>query len=392
MLIRNAGILAGPELDYVPRADVQVRDGVFAQVAPHIKPDPGEEQRDCSGLLMIPGFINAHTHIGDSIAKDAAMSRPADDSIHPVYGAKQKILKNTHPGSLAEFMHATCRLMVSKGITTFVDFREGGADGVLLLREALKGVPIRAVILGRLEYYMQADSDAPLPERQEAELELLLKGCDGLGISGANENGRAVLERYSQTAKLISIHAAESEQSMAASVLKTGKSEVSRALAAKPHFLIHMTHASGADMQAASQTRGIVVCPRANASLAEGIPDIEAMWRAGCNVALGTDNVMINSPDMFREMDFAWKVTMGMNKRPVSPREILKMATVNGGRILGKKTGMIAPGMDADYVLLDRHALELEPVHSPHAAIVHRATESAIRAVIIGGETAHGKI
>ena len=58
---------------------------------------------------------------------------------------------------------------------------------------------------------------------------------------------------------------------------------------------------------ASKKTRGIVVCPRANASLAEGIPNVLQMMEMNCNVAIGTDNVMINSPDLFREMDFYGK-------------------------------------------------------------------------------------
>ena len=60
------------------------------------------------------------------------------------------------------------------------------------------------------------------------------------------------------------------------------------------------------------------------------------MQKAGCLLALGTDNVMINSPDMFREMDFLWKVTMGIKKKRIDPKDILKMATVNAGKILKK--------------------------------------------------------
>ena len=102
-----------------------------------------------------------------------------------------------------------------------------------------------------------------------------------------------------------------------------------------------MTHASKEDLYvAAKNTRGIVICPRANASLAEGIPNIELMQRTGCTIALGTDNVMINSPDMFREMDFLWKATMGIHKKRINPKEILKMATVNGGKILKKDIGI----------------------------------------------------
>ena len=154
-----------------------------------------------------------------------------------------------------------------------------------------------------------------------------------------------------------------------------------------------MTHASKSDLQiTAKKTRGIVICPRANSSLAEGIPDIEKMQNAGCLLALGTDNVMINSPDMFREMDFLWKVTMGIKKKRIDPKNILKMATVNGGKILNKDIGLIQTKKFADCIFLDKHALDLEPMHNPHASIVHRASESSIKAVMIGGKIVHGKI
>jgi cytosine/adenosine deaminase-related metal-dependent hydrolase len=171
------------------------------------------------------------------------------------------------------------------------------------------------------------------------------------------------------------------------------KSETARALNLKPHFMVHMTYASKGDLLATGKrTRGIVICPRANASLAEGIPDIDLMKKTGCTIALGTDNIMINSPDMFREMDYLWKVSMGIQKKRVSPKEILKMATVNGGKILKKEIGIIETGKYADGVFIEKHSLDLEPMHNVYASIVHRASESTIRAVMIGGKIVHGKI
>ncbi|MEK6931122.1 MAG: amidohydrolase family protein, partial [Thermoproteota archaeon] len=101
---------------------------------------------------------------------------------------------------------------------------------------------------------------------------------------------------------------------------------------------------------------------------------------------------MINSPDMFREMDYLWKVTMGIHKKRINPKEILKMATVNGGKILRKDIGVIENGKFADCIFMDKHSLDLEPMHNPHASIVHRASESTIRAVMIGGKIVRGKI
>ena len=173
----------------------------------------------------------------------------------------------------------------------------------------------------------------------------------------------------------------------------TRKSEVIRALQLKPHFLVHMTQASKSELFLASKkTRGIVICPRANASLAEGIPNLQMMLQTRCNIAIGTDNVMTNSPDMFREMDYLWKVSMATSKKRIDPKQILKMATVNAGKLLQKGIGTIERGKLADCVLINKHSIDLEPMHSPHASIVHRASENAIRSVIIGGKIVHGKI
>ena len=396
MLIKNISILSGQELDFISNTDIQIQKKLFKKIQPKIKSSVKGESIDCEGLLMIPGFINAHTHIGDSIGKDVTLNSSVDEKIHPVFGVKSKILKNTSHENLSNFMKNTCHSMIRKGITTFVDFREGGLTGVALLKKVLSEVPLRSIILGRMESYQEIaeiTQNLPFPKNKSAEFLTLLEKCDGIGVSGANENSTSVLNYYSKTSKLRAIHSAETKQSVAKSKKMTGKSETVRALSLKPDFLVHMTYASKIDLELASQkTRGIVICPRANSSLAEGIPDIDLMQKSGCTLALGTDNVMINSPDMFREMDFIWKVTMGIHKKRIDPKEILKMATVNGGKILKKDIGVIESGKIADCIFLDKHALDLEPMHNPHASIVHRASESAIKAVMIGGKIVYGKL
>ncbi len=396
MLIKNISILSGQELDYVSNTDVRIQNNKFKKIHSKIKPLLKEESVDCEGLLMIPGFINAHTHIGDSVGKDISLNNTVDEKIHPVFGVKSKILKNTSEEILGSFMKNTCYSMLRKGITTFADFREGGLDGVILLKKVLEDVPLRSIILGRMEFYQNATEikkNSLFPSAKYPELSELLKKCDGIGVSGANENSNSVLNYYSKISKIRAIHSAETKQSITRSKKITGKSETIRALALKPDFLVHMTYASKSDLKIVSKkTRGIVICPRANSSLAEGIPDIDLMQKSGCILALGTDNVMINSPDMFREMDFIWKVTMGLYKKRIDAKEILKMATVNGGKILNKNVGSIESGKLADCIFLDKHALDLEPIHDPHVSIVHRASESAIKAVMIGGKIAYGKI
>ena len=394
MILKNISILYGNQLKLIESTNVQIKNKKFQKISKSISSK--EQSIDCSNLLLIPGFVNSHTHIADSIGKDLSIDADVDSKIHPMIGLKQKLLKETPSKVLSKYIKNSAKSMIKKGITTFVDFREGGLDGVLLLKKSLIDVPIRCVILGRIEHYntrTEIKSNMPLPEANCEQLTQLLKNCDGIGISGTNENSNSNLQSFSKTKKMRVIHAAETMESVNVSKKLTAKSEIQRAMLLKPTFLIHMTFATKNDLKlAAKNTRGIVVCPRANSSLAEGIPNIVLMQKLGCNIAIGTDNVMINSPDIFREMDYLWKVTMGISQNRFDPKQILKMATVNAGKILNQKIGSIKENYLADCIFIDKNSIDLDPMNNVHASIVHRASEKSIKAVMIGGKIVNGKI
>ena len=394
MILKNISILYGTELKYIESTDVQIKNGIFKKISKKISSK--EKSIDCSNLLLIPGFINSHTHIADSIGKDLSIDADVDSKIHPMIGLKQKLLKETPKKSLSKYIKNSAKSMIKKGITTFIDFREGGLGGILLLKSALDNIPIRCIILGRIEHYNtknEIKQNMPLPKGHIKQLTQLLKNCDGIGISGTNENSNSNLQSYAKTKKIRAIHAAETKDSVNTSKKLTAKSEIQRAMLLRPSFLIHMTFATKNDLKlAAKNTRGIVICPRANSSLAEGIPDISSMQKSGCNITIGTDNVMINSPDIFREMDYLWKITMGMSKSRFDPKQILKMATVNAGKMLNQKIGCIKENYFADCLFINKNSLDLEPMNNVYASIVHRASENSINAVMIGGKIVNGKL
>ena len=395
MILKNVSLLYGHDLKLIDSINVEIAESKFKKISLQVN-TKNQNVVDCNGLLLIPGFINAHTHIGDSIAKDLSLNSTVDAKIHPMIGIKQKILRETPDKELIRFMRKSAQTMLKKGITTFVDFREGGIHGINLLKKALKTVPINPVILGRLEYYhtqKQIKQNTSMPDFLKSNLESLIENCDGVGISGPNENSDNNLQEFSKIKKIVGIHAAETLSSYAISKKSYKKTEPKRALLAEPTFLVHMTNASKNDLLSATKkTRGIIICPRANASLAEGIPDIELMLKMKCNIGIGTDNVMINSPDMFREMDYVWKVTMGIKKKRIDPKQILKMATVNSGKILNKKIGCIKENYFADCIFIDKKSIDLEPVNNVYASIVHRASQESIRAVMSRGKIVYGKI
>lgn len=391
IVIDGASLLLGRELDYVESGHVAIEGNAIKAAGKGPHSGPGKVL-DGRGFLIIPGFINAHTHIADSIGKDIAVGQRLDSRVHPVYGAKKKILESSAPEHLKSFVRNAAISMMRSGTVAFADFREGGAEGVKLLRDALAGLPIKGIALGRTGYFAEPGGRDGLGQQHIREAEQVVRISDGLGISGANENTDAALSQYRQLAggKLLAIHAAESNETVLFSIEHTGKREVERIMRhMKPDFMVHMTKASDEEIAlAASNRTGIVVCPRANGVLGAGIPPVSKMLRAGCLVALGTDNVMLNSPDITRELDYVWKASRAAEGDMTSPREVLKMATVNAAEILKLDSGFIEQGRRADLVFVDKRHADLYPIHEPHAALVHRLSQSSISALMINGRFA----
>ena len=116
--------------------------------------------------------------------------------------------------------------------------------------------------------------------------------------------------------------------------------------------------------------------PVSNLKLGSGVAPIPAMQRAGVRVALGTDGVSSNnSHDMFEEMKFAATIHSGVAHDPlaVRPMDVLAMATREGAKALGRHTGVIAPGYVADLILVDFHRPNLVPCHSVAENLVYAA-------------------
>ncbi|MFW6318346.1 MAG: amidohydrolase family protein, partial [Halorubrum sp.] len=119
--------------------------------------------------------------------------------------------------------------------------------------------------------------------------------------------------------------------------------------------------------------------PRSNLVTNVGVPPIRELAER-TTVALGTDNVMTDSPSMFREMEFAAKLS------DLPAPEVLRMATVNGAAIAGLNRGVIEPGADADLLVLDGDSDNLTRARDLVRAIVRRAGQADVSRVVIGGE------
>ncbi len=419
LIIENASLLLGKDLTFVNNGFIEIEEnGMIKKAGDGNYRDIIDKERnviDAEGFLIIPGFINAHTHIGDSIGKDLLIGSGLDERVNPVFGAKKNILQKSKPDHIKILMRSAAISMMKKGIVAFADFREGGIEGVKLLKAAISDLPIKCVILGRVEYYFNQvkkemihselgieQNDSKLSSNLLQMASDILRIADGLGISGANENTDESLIQYRKLLQnknnkgnkklLIAIHAAESKNTNDLSISRTGRTEINRIMQyLKPDIIVHMTNADEEDVSiVAKKGIGVIVCPRSNGVLGVGIPKVAKMLKLGCTIGIGTDNVMLNSPDIFKELDYLWKVSRATEQEFISPKEILRMATVNNAKILGLNSGYIENGRSADLLFIDKNHIDLYPIHNPYASIVHRASQDSIKAVMINGKFTDG--
>ena len=421
LIIKNASLLLGKDLTFINNGFIEIEEnGMIKKAGDGNYRDIIDKERnviDAEGFLIIPGFINAHTHIGDSIGKDLLIGSGLDKRVNPVFGAKKDILQKSRPDHIKMLMKSSAISMMKKGIVAFADFREGGIEGVKLLKDAISDLPIKCVILGRVEYYFNQvkkgmihselgieQNDTKLSSNLLQTASDILRIADGLGISGANENTDESLIQYRKLLQnknnkgnkklLIAIHAAESKHTNDLSISKTGRTEINRIMQyLKPDIIVHMTNANEEDVSiVAKKGTGVIVCPRSNGILGVGIPKVAKMLKLGCTIGIGTDNVMLNSPDIFKELDYLWKVSRSTEPEFISPKEILMMATVNNAKILGLNSGYIEKGRSADLLFIDKNHIDLYPIHNPYASIVHRASQDSIKAVMINGKFIEGAV
>ncbi|RLM57234.1 nucleoside deaminase [Halobellus sp. Atlit-31R] len=337
-MIVEGTVLRGPELEPI-RGRVVVEDGTITAV---------EEADVYSTDIVLPAFVNAHTHLGDSIAKEAGAGLSLDELVAPPDGLKHQLLGEASPEDTVDAMRRSLRLMSETGTAACIEFREGGVEGVDYIRDAASGLPIDPVVLGR-------ESAAAMHE------------SDGFGASGARDGDFGSLRNATRDAgKLFGIHAGERDPH-----------DINAALDLDPDFLVHMVHPESIHYERlADHGVPVVVCPRSNLVTGVGVPPIRELSER-TTLALGTDNVMLNSPSMFREMEFAAKLA------DVPASTILRMATANGAAIAGLNCGVVEPDREAKLLVLDGDSDNLAGAQDVVRAVVRRAGAADVKEVIL---------
>ena len=401
-------IVSGDDLSLIAPGYLVVEDGLITDVGPGTPP-PGLSSLDISGRIVVPGFINCHTHLGDAALKETGFGSPADvNLLWEPDGLRHIKMAELSRAELIAGMRRAVRQMISTGTVAFADFREGGVAGVLALREACRDLPIHPIIFGRHARFPLhseaefAENTVGLTDDQLAEISAILEIADGFSPVWANETTDRGLV---QTAHLVrasgsrlATHACETASYRDLSLARTGTSDVSRVVKfLEPDFVAHLTAATEAEIEQIVQANiPVAMCPRSHAALGNGLPPFALATSKGAVIGLGTDNVMICSPDLVAELEFLGRMTRALTRDPavLDARKILSSITVDAARVLDidDRYGSLTPGRSASMVLFDLATLNLAGSLDPLASLVQRATAADIQAVIIDGLLAHGTI
>jgi len=292
----------------------------------------------CKGLI-VPSFVNSHTHIGDSFIrrKNIKLPKNVEELVEPPDGLKHRLLKEASDDEIIDGMEEVIGTMVKTGTSCFCDFREMGILGVSQLKTALKFWNISSVILSRPDTLMY----------DKNEVDLLLKNSDGIGLSSISDWDYSELEK-------ISDHSKKKNKIFALHCSERIREDIDLVLDLKPDFLVHMIKANKSDLIRIRENNiPVVLCPRSNSFF--GLePNLDLMKKVGVEILLGTDNAMLNSSDILEELR-----NIKSMSSIFSDEELLDMITYSARKALNLGPSILGSGYPADFVVLDKKTLKI---------------------------------
>jgi 5-methylthioadenosine/S-adenosylhomocysteine deaminase len=358
---------------------------------------------DATHLAVLPGLINAHTHLAQTFMRglgddkllldwlkqvmwplQAAMT-PEDKRLACLLG----LVENLRCGVTAVGQHHK--------ITTspaHVDAAAEAADRVGLRMQLARG-------------WVDLGKGAEPPEKILADIARLLERWHGqaggritiaFGPMAAwrcsDEMMRRTFELAQEWGLRTHIHVAEARDEIELMRQRNGLGHIewlhSLGVLGPKMQLVHCVWVSEAEIELIAGSEAVVVhCPVSNMYLASGAAPVRRMLDRGVTVALGTDGpASHNSQDLLETVKVAALLAKlsTNNAQALSTLEALRMVTTAGARFWGREDlGRIVPGAKADLTLVNLNTTRSMPVHRPESAVVYNASGADAHTVIVDG-------
>lgn len=385
---------------------VLIEDGVIAEIGErHALAHRARDIVDCRGLMLIPGLVNAHTHLFQIMTRGVGKHLPVREWAGKVTYPMAKALDEEayHDAALL-----ACADAIRNGATAVIDhpthYARFHADTSMraISSSGLRG----AVARGGADYSLVDQGESKPLERDLAEAEAFVRrwGTAGMvqawiGPSGFHTCTPHALAQFKalsrQLATRFHMHLAESRRGVDEAKAAGYAGETSQAAALgllDSHTSVaHAIWVSEDELpMLASSGCQVVHCPTSNQLLGSGVAPVPAMIARGLVPALATDGPSSNdSLDMVAELKSAALLHRVMSVDPAITRaqDVFSWATERGARVLGcESIGRIAAGFAADIVgIRIAENPSLTPCEDPYASLVFCASGRDVALVMVAG-------
>jgi 5-methylthioadenosine/S-adenosylhomocysteine deaminase len=403
-LIRNATILTMNDARDIVEGAVSVRNGRIAAVGAE-PPEPHDTVIDARGAYLLPGFIQTHVHLCQTLFRGYADDMPLLEwlrrRVWPMEAAHT-------PATLRASARLGAAELLLSGTTTALTMETvHDTDAVF---EALDEMGLRAVV-GKC----MMDSDRQVPSRLREETRASIDESVALrerwngkangrlhaafaprfAISCSRELLEAVAELSARDAAIVHTHASENRDEVDAVRTISGGLSNLEYLAdtglATPHLCTaHCVWVTESEQRIlAERDVKVLHCPSSNLKLGSGIAPVAEMRARGISVSLGADGAACNNRlDMFDEMRLATTL-QAVRKAPgaLAARDAVWMATREGARALNMEheIGSVEPGKRADLILIERDRPHLAPDADPWSTLVYATRGTDVRLTMVDG-------
>ena len=388
---------------------------------------PDEEYRDLGQAALLPGFVDAHTHL------DYTALRGRFDDLY--YSDWKRAVLRMEPFFEEDDWLTSARMgameLVASGVTTIADITSRGRSF-----DAAQEIGLRARIYQEV-ITVRADHVSEVIEKGAAKIDAMKAKADDDRISFGMALGpiyachpkllKAVSEFSTQNNLPLALHLAGSNEevnfvrygSSPFSIHASDAQKIKSHLKNKISFLpwlpagtsparyvydwgvldapdvlaIHCVHVNEEDISLlADNDVSVVYCPRINAKLCMGSAPLIALKRAGLHVGLGTDSpCATDTSDMIEEARFGLMLTRAMHPKgadKLTAKMALKMATIDGARVLHMEDeiGSLEKGKKADIIAIDLHNSHQNPTTNPESAVIYTANQDNVIMSMVGGK------
>jgi cytosine/adenosine deaminase-related metal-dependent hydrolase len=377
------------------------------------RPAQADEVLDLTGHLVLPGLVNTHHHLYQTLTRAVPSVQEADlfhwlQRLYPIWAnlTPEAVYISTLTG-LAELARSGCTT-VSDHLYIFpngarlddeiraaqeIGVRFHASRGSMSLGESQGGLPPDRVVED--EAFILKDSQRLVEQYHDARpgsmLRIVLAPCSPFSVTGELMRQSALLAR--SLGVRLHTHLAETADEEQFCLEQFGH----RPVAYMEHvgwigddvWFAHSVHVNDAEIALYASTGcGVAHCPTSNMRLGSGIAPIRRMRAAGVKVGLGVDGSASNdSSHMLAEARQALLLArLSGDPAALTARQALELATVGGAAVLGRDDiGALAPGKCADFFALDLRRVDYAgALHDPVAAAIFCAPQSAAYTVING--------